>query len=745
MSRRDRSSSILHPPSSARWLTQAAFLLVIVLVIARATMLETTRDPFEVMPGSMPYPRGLGAAGSVVLDWLVCAAPLLILIRCIIDRSFSLVRVRSFIPLALLGIWAAASSTWATDRFPAVVGASHFIGAIAIFWAMAQLVRSGLRVRFVAAACVGLLLVIVANGLIYKFVELPDLQRSIEQNWQQILTERGWQPGSFMEQQFRRKVMSGEMVGFSASPNTLAAILVLLSVVAVGVVIQRLTDRDKPAWAWLVALPLPLVALIIWFTNSRAALVTPVLALVALGLLALARPIFASRRGHAIVFAIMCLVILAAIASLVSYGVSHDKLFGDSLTFRWKYWIGTSRLIRQHAWLGVGWGNFGDHYLAVRELVASEEIKDPHNLVMRFVSELGAVGGILLLVWLLATWWELTRPVARDPAAREAASGDAAPPYGKNVALPTLIWTSAGAAAVNTLCSVDFAQDASFVFIELMKRVLYFGLILIGFVLVAIRSFDRQELDDRTAPWIVRAMLVALGAFLLHNMIDISFFESGPMLTFMMIAGATMGMNSSETPRASSPAKRVWVLAPLAAAWVAALFAVVVPLTVAESKAQSADDAIRARNAAAGARLLLDAYDSLPFANADYLYRAGFAQMAAAAPVDDIRKTLRDAMRINPASSTYPRRLAEVEIRQPQPEPAVIRELFERSLALNPNDVTARIDYAKALEMLGLKIAAAEQYRLALEKNEGLSKDEPKRLPADEVQKIRSAIDRLTR
>jgi hypothetical protein len=44
-----------------------------------------------------------------------------------------------------------------------------------------------------------------------------------------------------------------------------------------------------------------------------------------------------------------------------------------------------------------------------------------------------------------------------------------------------------------------------------------------------------------------------------------------------------------------------------------------------------------------------------------------------------------------------------------------------------------------------MKIAAAEQYRIALEKNDGLSPDEPKRLPAEELRKVRERIAQLTR
>ena len=45
---------------------------------------------------------------------------------------------------------------------------------------------------------------------------------------EQILRERGWEENSFQAQQFARKLIGGEMVGFNTSPNSYAAIIVML-------------------------------------------------------------------------------------------------------------------------------------------------------------------------------------------------------------------------------------------------------------------------------------------------------------------------------------------------------------------------------------------------------------------------------------------------------------------------------------------------------------------------------------
>jgi Tfp pilus assembly protein PilF len=56
---------------------------------------------------------------------------------------------------------------------------------------------------------------------------------------------------------------------------------------------------------------------------------------------------------------------------------------------------------------------------------------------------------------------------------------------------------------------------------------------------------------------------------------------------------------------------------------------------------------------------------------------------------------------------------------------------FQDALAIAPGDVGIRIEYAKALEKLGDRDFAKEQYREALRRDDKLPLDEPKRLSAE--------------
>src|SRR5437867_520393 len=71
-------------------LTKLAFVTMLALVIARATMVEILRDPTPVLPGTTGPPRGAGVATSLVLDLLCCVPAILILLRRAIDRTYAI-------------------------------------------------------------------------------------------------------------------------------------------------------------------------------------------------------------------------------------------------------------------------------------------------------------------------------------------------------------------------------------------------------------------------------------------------------------------------------------------------------------------------------------------------------------------------------------------------------------------------------------------------------------------------------
>ncbi len=732
------------------WLTQIAFVLSVALVIARMMMLESLHDPLDALEATTQPPRACGPAGSVVLDLLCCVPALLVLLRRVVDKAYI---IRLSWAEALLGAfaaWALLSPIWAANKSQAMVLSLHLVAAAALFWATAQLVRSWLRLRIVAGVCLGLLLVYTAQGLMYRFVDLPDTVNFWKQHRTEEMHNHGWQEGDFSLMQYEQKLLNGEMVIFQASPNSVAAAMMLMSLVVAGVGIQRIVNKDEPGMIGATIVPLPFAAWIIWYTHCNAAFVSPVIAAIILIGIWKFGPTLSRKRTAAYMLGVS--VVLMGTIALVGHGLFHGSLPSASLNFRWRYWVASMRLFKMHPMLGVGFGNFGNAYLQVRLPAAAEEIKDPHNLVVRAATELGIVGATLLVAWLARVWWEWTNPrvpgISPSPGTPGEGRGEGLSsetrnksgptsasrkmeqePHGTRRMFVTIAAISLLGVAINILAGTDLSADASWVTFELLRHAVYAALILIGLAIIVVRSTKQTSLDDRPAPWLLYTMLAALAVFLIHNTIDFSLFETGPMMLFMLIGGAVIGVRS---PSAAGARKRtaiaICAFSASLLAWLIAGIFIAEPLMQAEDRAHAGDVAYHKHNFSEAAEHYEAAFTTAPAKDPDYAARAALALMHIANADGQLRTNLGLAIAANPNDPMGTLTRARYNLQQHPDQQPEIRRDYERALELNPNDIDTRIEYAKVLEGFGDHPAAAEEYRAALKTNDGFDLTEPKRL-----------------
>ena len=745
----------------AQHLTWIALGLALALLIARGTMQEFLREPFDVRPGSQAMPRSAGPATSIGLDLLCCLPALLVLLRRSIDKSQTLRSPLSFIPLALLTGWMLLSTSWAADQFGALVTACHWAAAMAMLWAAAQLVRDWVKLRLVAAVIFGLLPIYFIHGLIYERIELPDLIKNVADNREKILKDRDMVEGSFAATHFMDKLQMGELFGFETSPNSFGALLSLLIVASAGLLIQRLSERAPgglPASArtggqaargtsmdpGAIALAIEMI-LGLWimaYTRSRTAFATPAIAAVLLLFIWRFRAALARRANAFYIGGVMLFTL--GVAAVIGHGLAHGSLVHSSLTFRWQYWVGSVGIFKEHLFRGVGWSNFGLHYLAHRLPQAPEEIKDPHNFIVRFFTELGLVGGLLLVAWQLRLWWELTRP----SLPRVDAMPDAEYPG----AIKFISAVSGVGILLSLLLGVDLSVGA--IDLEIMKRLLFLGAMVIAASLAALRTLHSQEPDDRPAPWLRYSILVGAGVFLFHNLIDFSLFETGPLMVFSMLIGSALGVRQADCPTAVRQSGKATGITFAAAAslWLAAVVRLWGPILQADRAAAAADEAIRtsastvanateaafrAKSLAGAAKLLEEANREVWGLNSDYAYRA-----AAISPTG-WNELIDEAIRENPRDIEYRRFRASGLMNLPTPPAARVKSDYEIAARFDPNNVQLHLEYAGVLAKLGEPAAAREQYEAALRYDNLLNWDEKKRLKAEEIEDIQRKMRAL--
>jgi hypothetical protein len=271
--------------------------------------------------------------------------------------------------------------------------------------------------------------------------EHPEASQSYQvqsqiQNLQTKLIRQGVQPhmlsGSSRVMFEGRLLHSTEVLGRFALANTFAGLLLVWWIVlAVQTVTQIRShfDLSKRGSADLPLLPahgshrvyqtlkvafLGLCLLVIGYclllTKSRTAYIGSLISLGVWSLLVALKSGLQDRRAMRWLLAMLSVVavLILLVACAVALGGLDRLVLAEapkSLQYRLEYWWSSLQVIREAPLLGTGPGQFRQHYLAHKLPRSSEEIADPHNLIL----DVWANGGLLALAGLALLSFEIIR------------------------------------------------------------------------------------------------------------------------------------------------------------------------------------------------------------------------------------------------------------------------------------------------------------------------------------------------
>ncbi|WP_435019239.1 O-antigen ligase family protein [Tundrisphaera sp. TA3] len=353
-----------------------------------------------------------------------------------------------------------ASTTVAADRRAAINLAWEW-GALGLMYLMARnLPRTRGESATLAGVAVAAAVSVAAYGLYQVPFEYPALRALFLARPDLILGPLGIAPGSPAAEGIRQRILfSNEPFSTFALANSLAGYLVGPLALGLAVALDNLRRDGKGPRAGalaLAAIPGSILLVCLVWTKCRSAQVG---LMVAILVLAWRSRAVVSRKvliGSALGLAVVA-------GGLIAGGVATGQLDRQVLTespkslrYRLEYWASTWDLItdarprfgtsgagailpggeesvpsRRAAtyWTGVGPGNFGGAYLGHKRPEASEEIKDPHNLILEVWACSGLVAALALVV---ALGWGLREmlgpPREMDPAnSNEMQAADPAP------------------------------------------------------------------------------------------------------------------------------------------------------------------------------------------------------------------------------------------------------------------------------------------------------------------------------
>lgn len=328
------------------------------------------------------------------------------------------------------------------DQRAALNIAWEWIGSAVLIWLLRQEVRS---VRTVKEVCLGLSLtaaVLSGYGVWQSYVWYPELAHDFgklhgeltelmqksqtsgqlssrdAQRMTELQTElarQGVPADEHSLQMWKQRVAdSREPIGFFGLANSLAGVLMVMLLLTAG-----LTARREALWPWF---SMALIAFCLMLTKSRTAWVGTFAGVGWWGLRAVVRRRNASSgetaesRTNANTQKLVAWILLGGlgVAAVVGIGAASGGLdmlvlseAPKSLRYRLEYWEATWATIREHFWLGTGPGNFRDYYVQHKLPQSSEEVADPHNLVLDVWANAGVLGflGLLACVSLMFRTW----------------------------------------------------------------------------------------------------------------------------------------------------------------------------------------------------------------------------------------------------------------------------------------------------------------------------------------------------
>jgi hypothetical protein len=324
--------------------------------------------------------------------------------------------------LALAALTGLAASE-APERRDAINVAWQMGGVALAYLLLRVLPANRAEMQAVAGALLATAVALAAYGFFQVRVEDPELAALYQRDPELTMRLAGVGNDPVARALFHQRIAeSKEPRSTFALTNSLAGVLVGPTVMGLGLLLEAgigRRNRRRP-WPAIAAAAIPLAALVacLLLTKSRSGAAGFV---AGLGLLALRLASRVRTRTLA-----LSLGGIAAVVGILFYvGLKTRQLDPEvwreaprSIQTRVEYWRSSWAMLTASPrvmWTGIGPGSFGNPYLRYKLETSSEEIADPHNMVLETWSNAGLPAVALLLGAIgLGLWNTLAAGSGRD-------------------------------------------------------------------------------------------------------------------------------------------------------------------------------------------------------------------------------------------------------------------------------------------------------------------------------------------
>jgi len=521
------------PETAASWVDRALFWALLALLGARPLLSETF-EPLQVsFLTALEVSGGPTPATTAVLDSLLLAAA-----ACALARTRRGWGGAIALGVTLLTMAVIVSSCVAGERTLALLAGADLVALVLGGAALVRLARARWMATLLVAVLLATGITTAIKCVSQALYENPQTRARWETVYKPALLRQGFDPQDPLFINFERRMQAGEAYGFLGHPNITASGLMMWLLATGGVLggaLGRRPLRSVAGPAVASAVLCASVAGALWLTGSRGAAVAAaggVLLLLCLGMCAA----WVARHARAVL-----LVALAGYAALVgagvAYGLQRGTLPGASLAFRWYYWTAAARAIQDVPLTGLGRENFAEAYTRYKPAESTEEVRNPHNLWVGLLVELGPLGlvaGIVLCAGVvLASMRALAPPATDQPAAGGVTAGRCVPV----VASVLLVQAVASATPFG-------APGVALVWGQEIAAVWTLAL------LVALWLLDVVTRAPNGRAWLVAGLCAALLAALVHGLVDFALLTPAGLAVGVLCAAGAVTLGGARTAAA---------------------------------------------------------------------------------------------------------------------------------------------------------------------------------------------------
>jgi len=541
------------PPRSLSLFERTLFFVLLAVLGARPLISES----FERV--ELSFLTALGAGGGVTpaatawLDSLTLTASAAALVRAWSRRNAPRWLVVGVVLLAAAVTLSTAAAS--NQRTALTAGFSLLVGVLSGA-ALVFLMRAAWMPRLLLATLLASGSATAAKCLVQKAYEFSDTLAYWNEN-KDRLTPAGFDSDDPTIVNFERRLRSGEAFGYQAHPNVTGSLLMMWVLAAAGLLVGGLLSHNGPTRAErvaavvLVAMMLALLAFGLWTTGSAGAFIAAAGGALLLLLLGRWRRAIASHAGRAT--ALLAAGYLALITGALGYGLTRGTLPHPSLAFRWHYWTAAAQAFLDAPLTGLGRGNFAAAYLLHKPVASTEDVRDPHNLWLALLVELGPLGlgaaGLLTVGCVHGTLRRLACNHAEVPVTRADVLLPARQAYRPAVPARALLVAALGVLVLQALFSgVVLDRNLIVVWAVELAGVWVFTLVL------AVYALDRLTTSASARAWLIAGLAAALAAALIHGLIDFALLTPAGLGVFAALTACAYAVYADGRASGAPPA-----------------------------------------------------------------------------------------------------------------------------------------------------------------------------------------------